>query len=229
LPLQTGNPEPPPWRPSSDLRPLALPSLDSLLAGLPDDAKDLRLNLRALLDDAATTPARRWGTALAVATALGARTSRRRSNRRLEAPASGTGPLADAKGAAAIMEMTNVYYRFRHLVGDPIYETLSPRLRMQRLAAAKADKLDMELFALAVSAANDCEFCVKAHDRKLRDHGIDVATRSTTRSASGLRRACDGSVHRVNLGGDGARRGHGARSENDDGRSSEDRNSAARA
>lgn len=153
-----------------------LPSLDSLLAGLPDDAKDLRLNLRALLDDAATTPARRWGTALAVATALGARTLAATLESEARSAGVGDGPLADAKGAAAIMGMTNVYYRFRHLVGDPIYETLSPRLRMQRLAAAKADKLDMELFALAVSAANDCEFCVKAHDRKLRDHAVDVST-----------------------------------------------------
>lgn len=151
-------------------------NIDQRLATLPDDAKDLRLNLRALLDDEAVTPARRWGTALAVATALGARTLAASLESGARAAGVGDGPLADAKAAAAIMGMTNVYYRFRHLVGDPIYATMAPRLRMQRLAAPKADASDMELFALAVSAANNCEFCVKAHDRKLRDHGVDVAT-----------------------------------------------------
>jgi len=151
-------------------------TMDQLLATLPDDAKDLRLNLRSLLDDAGTTPERRWGTAVAVATALGARTLAGTIESEARAAGVGDGSIADAKAAAAIMGMTNVYYRFRHLVGDPVYGSMAPRLRMQRLAAPKADATDMELFALAVSAVNNCEFCVKAHDRKLRDHGVDVAT-----------------------------------------------------
>lgn len=148
--------------------------VDAQLATLPEDAKDLRMNLRSLLDDANIGLAHRYGTAIAVATALGAKNLRDALTSDARAAGVTDGTIADATAAAAIMGMTNVYYRFRHLVGDPAYEALPPRLRMQRLAAPKSTRDDLELFALAVSAANNCEFCVKSHDKKLRDNGVEI-------------------------------------------------------
>ena len=148
--------------------------VDAHLGKLPEDAKDLRMNLRALLDDASIGLAHRYGTAIAVATALHAVNLRDALTSDARAVGVPEGTIADATAAAAIMGMTNVYYRFRHLVGDVAYEALTPRLRMQRLAGAKSNKEDLELFALAVSAVNNCEFCVKAHDRKLRDSGVEI-------------------------------------------------------
>jgi len=69
------------------------------------------------------------------------------------------------------MAMNNVYYRFRHMVGKPAYEQIPPRLRMQRLAAPAGDRLDFELFALAVSAVNGCATCVQAHERVVTESG----------------------------------------------------------
>jgi hypothetical protein len=42
--------------------------------------------------------------------------------------------IEDAAAAAALMSMTNIYYRFRHMIGKPSYSENPARLRMNRLA-----------------------------------------------------------------------------------------------
>jgi alkyl hydroperoxide reductase subunit D len=77
-----------------------------------------------------------------------------------------------AKAAAAIMGMTNIYYRFLHLVEDGEYQTMPARLRMNVIANHGIDKLDFELISLAVSAVNGCGLCVTSHEKKLRSHEV---------------------------------------------------------
>ena len=70
--------------------------------------------------------------------------------------------------------MNNVFYRFRHRMGKPEYDDKPARLRMNRLAKPATNKLDFELFALAVSSINDCESCVRAHETSVIDGGLPV-------------------------------------------------------
>lgn len=149
-------------------------ALQRIAAALPDAAKDIRLNLTAVLQQSSLTPAQRFGTALA--TALASRSPALAAA--VVAAAGAELPAAsafDAQAAAALMAMNNVYYRFRHMVGKPEYEQLPPRLRMQRLAAPAGDKVDFELFALAVSAVNGCSTCVQAHERVVTAGGLTPA------------------------------------------------------
>lgn len=149
-------------------------ALQQLVAGLPDTAKDVRLNLTLVLQQSTLSPSQRFGTALAVAYAS-------RSPALVSALQVAAGDqlpaavAADAQAAAALMAMNNVYYRFRHMVGKPDYEALPARLRMQRLAAPAGDKVDFELFALAVSAVNGCATCVQAHERVVAAGGLSAA------------------------------------------------------
>jgi alkyl hydroperoxide reductase subunit D len=149
-------------------------ALQQLVAGLPEAAKDVRMNVTSVLQQSSLTPAQRFGTALAVALAA-------RNPELAAAVAASAGEqlpavsAADAQAAAALMAMNNVYYRFRHMVGKPDYEQQPARLRMQRLAAPAGDKLDFELFALAVSAVNGCETCVQAHERVVTAGGLTAA------------------------------------------------------
>jgi alkyl hydroperoxide reductase subunit D len=62
------------------------------------------------------------------------------------------------------MAMNNVYYRFRHLVGQPAYSEKPARLRMNRIARPSTSKADFELVCLALSALNGCEACIQAHE-----------------------------------------------------------------
>jgi alkyl hydroperoxide reductase subunit D len=149
-------------------------ALAQFAAAFPDTAKDIRINLTAVLQQSSLQPAQRFGVALAVAHAV-------RDQELAAAIVAAAGeqlPAAsaqDAQAAAALMAMNNVYYRFRHMVGKPEYEQQPARLRMQRLAAPASSKLDFELFALAVSAVNGCESCVRAHERVVTDGGLTPA------------------------------------------------------
>ena len=146
-------------------------ALDALRAAIPDVAKDIRLNVSAVMKGGALNEAQRWG--VAVASAIAARNPRLR-----EAVLADAGRAAppevvdDAKAAAAIMAMNNVYYRFRHMVGKPIYSEKPAGLRMNRLVQPATNKVDFELFSLAVSAINGCEMCIRAHEKAVIDGGL---------------------------------------------------------
>ena len=145
-------------------------ALEAIRAEIPEVAKDLRLNLSAVLSDGSLAAPERWGVAIAVALAS-------RSRRLAEAliasrPEEVTDKtVEDAVAAASLMGMTNVFYRFRHLVGKPSYEQKPAKLRMMRLAKPASSKAAFELFCLAVSAVNACETCVRAHEATLLEHG----------------------------------------------------------
>jgi lipoyl-dependent peroxiredoxin subunit D len=145
-------------------------ALEAIRAEIPEAAKDLRLNLNAVLDSGTLAPSERWGVAIAVALAS-------RSRRLAEAliasrPEEVTDKtVEDAVAAASLMGMTNVFYRFRHLVGKPSYEQKPAKLRMMRLANPATTTAAFELFSLAVSVVNACETCVRAHEATLLTHG----------------------------------------------------------
>lgn len=145
-------------------------ALEIIVAEIPEVAKDLRSNLSTVLDSGALAPSERWGVAIAVALAS-------RSRRLAEAliasrPEEVTSKTVDdAVAAAAMMGMTNVFYRFRHLVGKPGYERKPAGLRMKRVAKPATTTVAFELFSLAVSVINACEICVRFHEATLLEQG----------------------------------------------------------
>jgi len=146
--------------------------LGAILARLPEAAKDLKLNLSAVLGSEHLTPAQALGTALAAAFAAGAPELAQAlvddaGEREDLAPL-----IDDARAAAALMAMNNVYYRFRHQVGKESYGKKPARLRMNRLGKAATNRLDLELFSLGVSAINGCERCVQSHEQTVTEAGL---------------------------------------------------------
>ena len=63
------------------------------------------------------------------------------------------------------MAMNNIYYRFVHLVHAADYKTMPAKLRMNAMAKPGVDKVDFELWSLAVSAVNGCGMCLEAHEK----------------------------------------------------------------
>jgi alkyl hydroperoxide reductase subunit D len=145
-------------------------SIESLKQALPDYARDQRLNLSALLTDATLTEQQLWGALLA--TALASRNAAVSAAVAAESAQHLSPEAADAaKAAASIMAMNNIYYRFVHLSGDPDYSTMPARLRMNVIGKPGVDKLDFELWSLAVSAINGCGMCIESHDAALKQAG----------------------------------------------------------
>jgi len=151
--------------------------LDQIRAEIPEAAKDIRLNLGSLLvsPDASSplSPVQRWGVAAAVA--IAARNPRLCTAVLADArEVAGEAAVEDAIAAAALMGMNNVYYRFRHMIGNASYSHKPARLRMTRLARPATSRADFELMCLAVSAVNGCETCLRAHERVVLEGGLTV-------------------------------------------------------
>lgn len=146
-------------------------SLEELRASIPEAAKDIKLNLQSVLQPGPLTPAQRWG--VAVASAIATRNTRLR-DAIVEAARAEVSPevIDDALAAASLMAMNNVYYRFRHMIGKESYSQMPARLRMQRIVKPASNKIDFELFCLAVSAINACEMCIRSHEEVVIKGGL---------------------------------------------------------
>jgi alkyl hydroperoxide reductase subunit D len=144
-------------------------SIERLKERLPDHARDLRVNLGAITSSTSLKPQQAWGTALAAAVA--SRNAEVVAAIADEAPLSAEAEAA-ARGAAAIMAMNNVYYRFQHMMGDgSAYAQFPARLRMQILGRPGVDHVDFELWCLAASVIAGCESSVRAHETTVRERG----------------------------------------------------------
>jgi lipoyl-dependent peroxiredoxin subunit D len=143
----------------------------SLAERMPDAARDIRLNLQSVLETSSLNDGQRFG--VAVACAIAARNPFLKTAIMEDAGAKvEAAVIDDGIAAAALMGMNNVFYRFRHMIGKPSYETKPARLRMQRIAKPATNKADFELFCLAVSAINGCEACVRSHEHVVLEGGL---------------------------------------------------------
>lgn len=148
-------------------------SLEVVRGELADAHKDTRLNLQSVLEGGSLTPEQRWG--VAVACAFAARNERLKEamlNEARKALENAEPIIEDARAAASLMAMNNVYYRFRHMIGKESYSTKRAGLRMNRLVQVLTNKTDFELVCLAVSAINGCEACVKSHEEVVLKGGL---------------------------------------------------------
>ncbi len=148
-------------------------NLEELKSQIPDYARDVKINLQTLIsvDNQALNPKQIFGSALASAYA----TKEKTLIKVLENEAKNIlseAELNAAKTAAIIMAMNNIYYRFTHISEDKEYSQMPAGLRMKGIADHGIDKVDFEMFSLAVSAINGCGMCIDAHAHQLLKHNL---------------------------------------------------------
>ena len=147
-------------------------NFEELRDSLPAAAADLRVNLHSVLTESSLGAPQRWGVAITCAIVC-------RNPALVRALMSGAAGLdatveEDARAAASLMAMNNVYFRFKHVIGKDEYDHLPVRLRMSRLAKPLASKADFELFCLAASAILGCEGCMQGHEESCREQGFSA-------------------------------------------------------
>lgn len=148
-------------------------NLDAIREALPDAAKDLKLNIQAVLRPERLTQSQTLGTALACAYFLRARPLADALLADATEAGVEAGTLDDAKAAAAIMGMNTTYYRFRHMMGEAsVYTSKPAQLRMSRMARPTSDKATFELMSMGCAALAGCEMCLKAHEQSLLKEGM---------------------------------------------------------
>lgn len=145
--------------------------VDQLKEGLPEYAKDMRLNLDAVIKRSTLNPVEAEACALAAAMSTG--------NGKLvsfiQASITNEVERTAALTAASIMSMTNTWYPFVEIVEDENIKGLPAQLRMNAISThGGTTKERFEAYSLAASIVGKCEFCVKAHYNGLKEMGYSV-------------------------------------------------------
>lgn len=149
------------------------PDLEALFSEIPDFAIDIKLNAKNLLNT--TILSKKQALIIFLACAFASK------NKKLFEAClkTATGNLTEeemngAKISGTIMSMTNVYYRFTHLVSNEEYSKMPAGLRMNAMSPAKhnIEVIDFELASIAVSALNGCGMCMDSHEKTLQKHNV---------------------------------------------------------
>ena len=145
--------------------------VDQLRDGIPDYAKDARLNIDAVIKRSTLEPVVAEACALAAAFASG--------NTKMWQWISSQ--IADATErdaavtAASVMAMNNVWYPYVEMAEDPNLTGLPAQLRMNAIAThGGTTRARFEVYSLAASIVGRCHFCVKAHYDTLKKEGYTV-------------------------------------------------------
>ena len=142
--------------------------VDTIRSAVPEYAKDLRLNLGSVITTSSLEPLMAWGAALTAALVS-------KNEQVIQ------GILEDAKEhldethingvktTAAIMSMSNVWYKFTDLIQDEEVKKLPPKLRMNAIMNhGGVSPALFEGWGLAASVVNACGICVNAHAAQMR-------------------------------------------------------------
>ena len=145
--------------------------VDQLKEGLPEYAKDTKLNLDAVIKRSSLAPEEAEAIALSAAFATG--------NGKLITFISSN--IADTKErdaaltAGSIMAQNNIWYPYVEMADDPQLKGLPAQLRMNAIANhGGTTKERFEAYSLAASIVGKCEFCVGAHYSSLKQLGYTV-------------------------------------------------------
>lgn len=79
--------------------------------------------------------------------------------------------VAEIYAAVSLLNVNNVFYRFRHFTGNEYYNNTPAGIKMSVMMNPVLGKEFFELVSLVVSALNGCELCVNSHDDSVKKHG----------------------------------------------------------
>lgn len=145
--------------------------VDQLKEGMPEYAKDTKLNLDSILKRSTLDLIEAQGCALAAAMSSG-------NGKLVTFISSGITDEVErnaAMTASSLMTMTNTWYPFVEMADDPNLSGLPPQLRMNAISThGGTTKGRFEAYSLAASIVGKCHFCVKAHYDTLKKEGYTV-------------------------------------------------------
>jgi alkyl hydroperoxide reductase subunit D len=148
-------------------------NLENLISQMPEYARDVKINLQTILnaENQQLTAKQILGAALASAYA----TKEKTLIQVLENEVNNILSLEEIRAvkiSATLMAMNNIYYRFLHLSEDKEYSQMQAGLRMRGIIDHGIEKVDFEIFSLAVSIINGCGMCIDAHANQLLKHQL---------------------------------------------------------
>lgn len=145
--------------------------VDTIKEGLPDYAKDTRLNIDSVMKRSTLAPEEAEACALAAAFAAGNTKLWQWISGQMESSVERDAAIT----AATLMAMNNTWYPYVEMADDPSLKGLPAQLRMNAIASHGGTlKARFEAYSLAASIVGKCHFCVKAHYDTLKKEGYSV-------------------------------------------------------
>ena len=145
--------------------------VDTIKNGIPDHAKDIKLNLDAVINRSGLDEVDAHACALAASIASG--NGELTYEIQMNSPLVGQTEREAAMTAAALMGMNNVWYPFVEMAADESMKGLPAGLRMNAYAThGGVSKKKFEMYALCASIVGKCHFCVKSHYETLKKEGM---------------------------------------------------------
>ena len=146
-------------------------TIDDLKNGVPEFAKDIKLNLSSLIINSEYEEELVYGCAYASSLAIGNKkisdVFEEECNKRF-----GSEFIKSVKATVVIMTLNNVWYKYRDSMPTTEMKMAPQKMRVNAMANhAGLEKILFESLSLCVSAINGCTFCVKAHSDLLLDNG----------------------------------------------------------
>ena len=145
--------------------------VDQLSENLPEYAKDIRLNLDAVINRSSIDSEQALHLSIAAAFATG------NSKLLTFLVANATDEIEKnaALTAGAIMAQNNVWYPYLEMADDANLKGLPAQLRMNAISShGGTTKGKFEAYSLASSIVGKCHFCVKAHYETLKKEGYSI-------------------------------------------------------
>jgi len=149
--------------------------IDKLKEGIPDYAKDIRLNMDTVLKRSTLSEIETFGLVVAATFATGNTKLWTWIYSQAEDNEEWTKEKNAALTAASLMAMNNTWYPYVEMADDTNLTGLPAQLRMNAIAThGGTTKARFEAYSLAASIVGKCEFCVKAHYDTLKQEGYHV-------------------------------------------------------
>lgn len=150
--------------------------INNILTSLPDYARDIKINLQSFLKSNDILSDKQTAL-IAISCAISLKNQKIvNAFEEIATILASEDEINKSKGAATIMGMNNIYYRFVHTINNKDYSLLATGLRMQIMANHESaeDEINFELCSIAVSALNGCGTCINSHSEKLLKSGVDI-------------------------------------------------------
>jgi len=79
--------------------------------------------------------------------------------------------IAEIIACTSLLNVNNVFYRFRHFVKKDSYNNIPAGIKMNIMMNPVLGKEFFELVSLVVSSLNGCEMCVASHEQSVLHNG----------------------------------------------------------
>lgn len=145
--------------------------VDQLKDSIPEYAKDIKLNLDAVINRSTIDTDQ----ALYLSVAAAFSTGNGKLLAFIVANATDEVEKNAALTAGSLMAQNNIWYPYMEMADDVSLKGLPAQLRMNSIAShGGTTKAKFEAYSLAASIVGKCHFCVKAHYETLKQEGYTV-------------------------------------------------------